>query len=179
MDELDEDHTAQLRERDQKLERTQTQLQTVMLELSEARRKLAAQQTKGQKLAESFELMRKLEDALDYNTNTQAESDAEPQARERWLEERVLILEAQAEAHDQIREELANQIEELKAHSSEKEMQCKRLIAACCNMSVDEIDEILELLLASVESNPPDLDLPQVIQYVERLRHDETSNKGS
>ncbi|KAI8147783.1 hypothetical protein BJV82DRAFT_507259 [Fennellomyces sp. T-0311] len=179
MDEIDEDHASQLRERDQQLERTQTQLQTVMLELSEARRKLAMQQTKGQKLAESYELMRKLEDALDYNTNSQTDPDREPQARERWLEERVQILEAQAEAHGQIREELANQIEDLKAHSSEKEMQCKRLIAACCNMSVDEIDEILELLLASVESNPPDLDLPQVIQYVERLRHDEANNKGS
>ncbi|KAI8147564.1 hypothetical protein BJV82DRAFT_575527 [Fennellomyces sp. T-0311] len=115
MDEIDEVHASQLPERGQQLERTQTQVQTVMLELSEPRRKLAVQQTKGQKLAESYEWTRKLEDALDYNTNNQTDPEREPQARERWLEERVQILEAQAEVHGQIREGLANQIEELKA----------------------------------------------------------------
>ncbi|KAI9496040.1 hypothetical protein BDB00DRAFT_811485 [Zychaea mexicana] len=174
VDELDKDYHTRLRERDEQLERTQARLRSVTRELNDEREKLAAQQSKGQKLAESHELIRKLEEALQSNSNKQI--DTEGQAREKWLEERVQLLQAQVEAHSKIRQELAAEVEQLKAYSSEKEMQCKRLIAACCNMTIDEVDSILEPLLASVESNPPDLDLPQVIQFMERLQQDEANN---
>ncbi|KAG2225665.1 hypothetical protein INT45_012137 [Circinella minor] len=192
VDALDDDYHTQLRERDEQLERTQIQLRTVMFELSEARQKLITQQTQKQqgcehKLVESNDLVRKLEEALKSNNNNkqkiieQGEQgiNSSNSGREQWLEERVSLLQAQVEAHSQIRQELNQQIEQLKQHSTEKELQCKRLIAACCNMSIDDIDGILEPLLASVESNPPDLDLPQIIQFMERLSSSQQQSQNN
>ena len=192
MDALDDDYHVQLRERDEQLERTQIQLRTVMFELNEARQKLITQQTQRQqggggfedKLVESNDLVRKLEEALKSNNKNKQKIIEQGEqgihsGRERWLEERVSLLQAQVEAHSQIRQELNQQIEQLKQHSTEKELQCKRLIAACCNMSIDDIDGILEPLLASVESNPPDLDLPQIIQFMERLSSSSSSSQPS
>ncbi|KAI9251342.1 hypothetical protein BDA99DRAFT_521620 [Phascolomyces articulosus] len=207
VDAIDDDYHSQLRERDERLESMQVQLRTVMFELNEARQKLSTHQIKnGYQSAESNEFIRKLENTRDSNNNNvnpkrqrieqqpsvttayhhekEKNEDENDLAKkhERWLEERVQLLQVQVEAHARIQHELNAQIEQLKRRSSEKEMQCKRLIAACCNMTIDEIDGLLEPLLASVESNPPDLDLPQVIQFMERLsqqEQDNVNNKGS
>ncbi|CEJ04005.1 hypothetical protein RMCBS344292_17975 [Rhizopus microsporus] len=52
----------------------------------------------------------------------------------------------------------------------EKEMQCKRLIAACCNLPIEKIDDLVEPLTLAIESDPPDLDLARVIGFMDKVK---------
>lgn len=52
----------------------------------------------------------------------------------------------------------------------EKELGCKRLIAACCHLPIDTIDEFIEPLTLAIENDPPDMDFTRVIGFMEKLR---------
>ncbi|CAO3638044.1 unnamed protein product [Cunninghamella echinulata] len=52
----------------------------------------------------------------------------------------------------------------------EKELECKRLIAACCHLPIDTIDEFIEPLTLAIENDPPDMDFTRVIGFMEKLR---------
>lgn len=169
MDALDADYSEQLREKDQELERVQAKLRAVSVQLSEARRKLEEQSLgPNHALNEAQELIRKLEITMQHDNMSGSElmifedDSGNKSPRERWLEQRIRDLEAQMEAQSKSRSDSSS--------STEKEMQCKRLIAACCSLPVEKVDILLEPLLAAVESDPPDLDFDQVIQFMEKLR---------
>ncbi|KAG0169258.1 transcriptional regulator swi6 [Apophysomyces sp. BC1034] len=90
--------------------------------------------------------------------------------REKKLEQQVRSLQARIEAYTRNDEDLRQETEILRLKSAEKEMQCKRLIAACCNLAIEEVDLFIEPLAQAIESDPPDLELTRVIEFMERIR---------
>lgn len=81
--------------------------------------------------------------------------------------ERTHQLLAQSRAAEaQLREENFN----LKTSSNQYEFQCKRIISACCNVSLEQVDEIIGPLLAAVESDKTALDMGEVATFISRLR---------
>ncbi|KAI9317997.1 hypothetical protein BX666DRAFT_1933735 [Dichotomocladium elegans] len=177
VDALDEDYTTQLQERDRELERTQNKLWKATMELNEARRRLEEHKSETKQLDEAHQIIRQLEETLKSTASGSMNGKEEggisngKSARERWLEEKVKMLQAQVDAQTQNHRELAAQVDSLQTQSSEKEMQCKRLIAACCSLPVERIDSLLEPMLAAVTSDPPDLEFNQVIRFMDKLRH--------
>ncbi|CAO3619402.1 unnamed protein product [Cunninghamella echinulata] len=82
----------------------------------------------------------------------------------------ILLLKARIGAYTLNNNALKTYLDGLRAETAEKELQCKRLIAACCNLSIDKIDDLVEPLTLAIESDPPDLDLARVIGFMEKIR---------
>ena len=174
VDALDEDYTTQLRERDEELQRTQQKLWAVTLQLNEAQRKLEEHEKQQQRLDDN----NNTDDLLHDLDNSSQPNDNDPRTREQWLEERIRILQRQINTQSKSQEDLSVQVDSLQTQTSEREQQCKRLIAACCNLPLERIDTLLEPLLAAVESDPPDLEFGQVVNFMEQLRQN-SNNKSS
>ncbi|KAI7886953.1 apses-domain-containing protein [Lichtheimia hyalospora FSU 10163] len=174
VDALDEDYTTQLRERDEELQRTQQKLWAVTLQLNEAQRKLEEHEKQQQRLDDN----NNTDDLLNEADNSIQPNDNDPRTREQWLEERIRILQRQINTQSKSQEDLSVRYDSLQTQTSEREQQCKRLIAACCNLPLERIDTLLEPLLAAVESDPPDLEFGQVVSFMEQLRQN-SNNKSS
>lgn len=96
--------------------------------------------------------------------------NATEEEKKKLLEEYVKNLQAKVKAYTTNDQELQKEIKELKDQFIEKELQCKRLIAACCNLPIDKIDDLVEPLTLAIESDPPDLDLARVIGFMDKIR---------
>ncbi|KAI7902939.1 uncharacterized protein BX663DRAFT_508947 [Cokeromyces recurvatus] len=86
------------------------------------------------------------------------------------LEAYVNDLQAKVKAYTANDLALQQEIHKIEAQFVERELQCKRLIAACCNLPIDKIDELVEPLTLAIESDPPDLDLARVIGFMDKIR---------
>lgn len=162
MDSIDTEYIAQLRERDQALEKAQGQLRKATQQLQQLQSKL--QQKEVERRQQHAELNIPPLSLLEQCNMT----------REQWLEEQMKLLQAQVATHAQTRQVLSQQITQLQNRTSQTEIQCKRLIAACCNLPIDKVDLLLDPLLAAVESDPPDESFQQVVGFmdgVKRKRH--------
>ncbi|CAO3662560.1 unnamed protein product [Rhizopus stolonifer] len=84
--------------------------------------------------------------------------------------ERIQKLQAVVKAYKINDGLLQQEIDEMKAQFAEKEMQCKRLIAACCSLPLEKIDDLVEPLTLAIESDPPDLDLARVIGFMDKVK---------
>ncbi|RCH95354.1 transcriptional regulator swi6 [Rhizopus stolonifer] len=90
--------------------------------------------------------------------------------KKRQLKEHIKHIRAKVRAYEANNNALDDEINELEHQFTEKEMQCKRLIAACCNLPIDKIDDLVEPLTLAIESDPPDLDLARVIGFMDKIR---------
>jgi chromosome segregation ATPase len=86
--------------------------------------------------------------------------------REAQLEQQISKLQSDALTTTQ----RLSSIEQSYADLLVREMGCKRLIAACCNLPLDKVDEFIEPLTIAVENDPPDMDFARVIGFMEKLR---------
>lgn len=199
VDALDDEYGAQLNEREQELKQLQEELDRVTNQLEQTRKQLEEQQTQSQHLVEAQQKVRNLEQAIQSEWNTLAtvlgRQDADTTAameelnnneedidalfavnsetdgvQEGQLRRKNRLLQSRLTAYTKNNEYLRSQVEGLRAQSVEKELQCKRLIAACCNLPVDKIDDLVEPLTQAIESDPPDLDLARVIGFMEKIR---------
>ncbi|GAN08259.1 apses-domain-containing protein [Mucor ambiguus] len=96
--------------------------------------------------------------------------DATEEEKKRKLDEYIRNIQAKVKAYRTNDEALRNEIEKLQNDYVTKEMECKRLIAACCNLPIDKIDDLVEPLTLAIESDPPDLDLARVIGFMDKIR---------
>lgn len=199
MDALDEEYGGQLNQRDGELQQIESELEHATKELETTRKDLEARQTQSQRLVEAQQRFRNLQAALqtewDRMTTTpvdtitaldelddtqdvdasfapsQDDSDEKTQSSPNEpLTHRVKILRARIAAYKQNDQDLRAEVEEQRAQSAEKELQCKKLIAACCNLPIEKIDDLVEPLILAIESDPPDLDLARVIGFMEKIR---------
>ncbi|KAF7720905.1 transcriptional regulator swi6 [Apophysomyces ossiformis] len=99
--------------------------------------------------------------------------------REQQLEQQVQLLQAKIQAYTRSNAGPGQETEHLRTELAEKEIQCKRVIAACCNLPIDEVDAFIEPLARVIESDPPDLEFAKVIEFMERLRHQEATDSSS
>ncbi|KAI9248634.1 hypothetical protein BY458DRAFT_494284 [Sporodiniella umbellata] len=90
--------------------------------------------------------------------------------KKRLTKERIQKLQAVIKAYKINDGLLQQEIEEMQNQFAEKEMQCKRLIAACCNLPLEKIDDLVEPLTLAIESDPPDLDLARVIGFMDKVK---------
>ncbi|KAI7891802.1 uncharacterized protein EV154DRAFT_442669 [Mucor mucedo] len=96
--------------------------------------------------------------------------NATEEEKKQQLEAYVKDIQAKVKAYTANDQELLNEIKDLEDQFVEKEMQCKRLIAACCNLPIEKIDDLVEPLTLAIESDPPDLDLARVIGFMDKIR---------
>ncbi|KAG0175528.1 transcriptional regulator swi6 [Apophysomyces sp. BC1015] len=206
---LDDEYGGQLTESEKELRHVLDELSSVTRQLEETRKDLEERQSKSRQLAEAQQRLHNLEVALQSewsdleritehkellspsrldNIDETEDIDAlfvvpyENQDREHFVQ----ILQTRVDAYTKNGEELCSEVERLRTQSAEKEMQCKRLIAACCNLPIEKIDELVEPLTLAIESDPPDLDLARVVGFMEKIRRQgaftdasSTSSSGS
>ncbi|CAO0789772.1 unnamed protein product [Mucor circinelloides] len=96
--------------------------------------------------------------------------DATEKEKKKKLDEYIRNIQAKVKAYRTNDEALRHEIERLENDYVAKEMECKRLIAACCNLPIDKIDDLVEPLTLAIESDPPDLDLARVIGFMDKIR---------
>lgn len=96
--------------------------------------------------------------------------DKDEEEKKRLLDQHIQHARAKVKAYEANNRKLDQEIAELEHQYTEKEMQCKRLIAACCNLPIDKIDDLVEPLTLAIESDPPDLDLARVIGFMDKIR---------
>ncbi|CAO3642629.1 unnamed protein product [Cunninghamella blakesleeana] len=89
--------------------------------------------------------------------------------REKQLEEKIRQLQSDLRMAN-IKTRKLDDMEQMYMKAVEKELGCKRLIAACCNLPMDNIDEFIEPLTLAIENDPPDMDFSRVIGFMEKLR---------
>ncbi|ORY99144.1 hypothetical protein BCR43DRAFT_523146 [Syncephalastrum racemosum] len=184
VDAMDEEYGVQLNQHEQELRDMGTHIQSAKAELEQVRKQLETRQTQSQQLIESQQRVRNLDTALEKEythllTWTHAKppyTPLEPEAIDADFDvatddaHRVRKLKARVAAYRQNDADLQAEVDRLRAQSAEKELQCKRLIAACCQLPIEKIDELVEPLTLAIESDPPDLDLARVIGFMEKIR---------
>ncbi|KAI8332683.1 hypothetical protein BC941DRAFT_402390 [Chlamydoabsidia padenii] len=188
VDALDEEYGDQLSNRETQLKELQQKLEETNVKLEEAKKDLETRQEEHQHLAEAQQKVRHLTQALedgwhelgqltdkvDRNIVLQLDQDIDLSFNIQDEDDHVMKLKARIDAYTRNNDTLKIYADKLRAETAEKEMQCKRLIAACCNLPIDKIDELVEPLTLAIESDPPDLDLGRVIGFMEKIRRQGT-----
>ncbi|KAG9296565.1 hypothetical protein G9A89_015157 [Geosiphon pyriformis] len=77
-------------------------------------------------------------------------------------------LQAQIAAYAKEEVELEEEIEKLTLKTSESEERYRRMIASCCQISPEEVDDLVEILVEAVESDGSELDLDRVRSLMNR-----------
>jgi hypothetical protein len=93
--------------------------------------------------------------------------------RERMAEDDLILLRSRVYAYQKNDEELAMELAEAKAKTSANELLCKKVIAICCNIPLDKVDEMLVPLTLAVESDGASLDLSRVAGFMSRVKQQE------
>jgi hypothetical protein len=181
---FEEERNKQLYDKDKELHEAQNEIRMVRYQLEEAQRRLELPSS--MQLAEARLRIQQLE-----NQSYTGESERnhieldEPiddipgeskTPREKRLEKKVKVLMAQLDASNKINNELKDKLNKTLTHTNEREMQCKRLIAAGCNLPIEKVDSLIEPLTLAIESDPPDLDMTRVIGFMERLKSQPSPN---
>ncbi|KAG1501372.1 hypothetical protein G6F46_003375 [Rhizopus delemar] len=109
-------------------------------------------------------------DELFVVSNLNLPKDATDDEKKIKMKEQVQKLQAVVNAYKINDELLKKEIKEIQDQFAEKETQCKRLIAACCNLPIEKIDDLVEPLTLAIESDPPDLDLARVIGFMDKVK---------
>jgi hypothetical protein len=203
VDSLDEEYGDQLSNRETELKAMKQKLEETNSTLAGAKLDLEKRQEQSQHLAEAQQKVRHLKLALENGWNDlsklqQTEKTAEERNEVLMMDVdqedidatfdvakedqgsianaklAVMKLQARVDAYVLNNDYLKAYADGLRAETAEKEIQCKRLIAACCNLPMDKIDELVEPLTLAIESDPPDLDLARVIGFMEKIRRQGT-----
>lgn len=93
--------------------------------------------------------------------------------RERMAEDDLVLLRSRVYAYQKNDEELALELAEAKSKTSANELLCKKVIAICCNIPLDKVDEMLVPLTLAVESDGASLDLSRVAGFMSRVKQQE------
>ncbi|KAF9438624.1 transcriptional regulator swi6 [Entomortierella beljakovae] len=100
----------------------------------------------------------------------QATDDAE---REKKAEQDVLQLRSRVYAYQKIDEELSQELAETSSKTCANELLCKKVIAICCNIPLEKVDDMLVPLTLAVESDGASLDLSRVAGFMSRVKQQE------
>ncbi|KAF9904319.1 transcriptional regulator swi6 [Linnemannia zychae] len=120
--------------------------------------------------------------AADGTTTTGAAEGSDqqdPKARERAAEEDLILLRSRVYAYQKNDEELAMELAEAKSKTSANELLCKKVIAICCNIPLDKVDDMLVPLTLAVESDGASLDLSRVAGFMSRVKQQEGMGIGA
>ncbi|ORX88771.1 apses-domain-containing protein [Basidiobolus meristosporus CBS 931.73] len=88
---------------------------------------------------------------------------------EQQLEREIGHLRSRLAAYAKNDAELRHEVDEMRHRSTEKEQQCKKLIAACCGVPVTEVDTLLGSLIKAIESDQ-EVDLQMIGRFMADVR---------
>ncbi|KAF9121377.1 transcriptional regulator swi6 [Mortierella sp. 14UC] len=108
-----------------------------------------------------------------------AEQQQDVKAREKTAEEDLILLRSRVYAYQKNDEELAVELAEAKSKTSANELLCKKVIAICCNIPLDKVDDMLVPLTLAVESDGASLDLSRVAGFMSRVKQQEGMGIGT
>ncbi|KAG0348027.1 transcriptional regulator swi6 [Podila humilis] len=90
--------------------------------------------------------------------------------REKAVEEELLRLKALVFAYQKNEQEMDQEMSDIKGKSPAKELQCKKVIAICCDIPLEKVDDLLGPLTLAVESDGASLDLGRVAGFMSRVK---------
>ncbi|KAF9358601.1 transcriptional regulator swi6 [Mortierella sp. NVP85] len=99
--------------------------------------------------------------------------EAEPSRRLELVEQDVFQLRSRIYAYQKNDEELARELAESQNKTSANELLCKKVIAICCKIPLDKVDDMLIPLTLAVESDGASLDLARVAGFMTRVKQQE------
>ncbi|KAF8941518.1 transcriptional regulator swi6 [Haplosporangium gracile] len=122
-----------------------------------------------------FNVRKPSSSSFDGTTTTGAVEGGEQdlKTRERMAEDDLVLLQSRVHAYQKNDEELALELAEAKSKTSANELLCKKVIAICCNIPLDKVDEMLVPLTLAVESDGASLDLSRVAGFMSRVKQQE------
>ncbi|KAI8337663.1 hypothetical protein BC941DRAFT_40384 [Chlamydoabsidia padenii] len=182
VDALDDEYGDQASTREAQLKQVEGRLKSTTLALQQARQELEKRQEESQVYAEGQQKVRNLKQALetgwsDLESLLQKENKVVDRAEVLRFDQNIdslvnpsATLKARVNAYERNNAALMSCVAGLRAETVEKEMQCKRLIAACCGLALGKVDELVEPLTLAIASDPPDLDLARVMGFMEKIR---------
>lgn len=203
VDELDLEFSQEIMARQGQLQDTQALLRHATRDLTETRQTIKHYREQAQLLAEAQQRIKNLEASLEEEElKTQAQkgfttklrngddvdllfSVKKPSlqgvprqsmdlaTRERKAEEYLISLRARVYAYQKNDEELTQELAEIKGKSPAKELQCKKVIAICCDIPLEKVDDLLGPLTQAVESDGASLDLSRVAGFMSRVKQQE------
>ncbi|CAO3568509.1 unnamed protein product [Mortierella alpina] len=95
------------------------------------------------------------------------------QLREQMAEKDVLELRSRVQAYRRHDEEFSRELAEAKSQTSANELQYKKVIAYCCKIPLDKVDDMVQPLTLAVESDGAGLDLTRVAGFMSRVKQQE------
>ena len=182
IDELEKDFKKEVHQKHQEIYQAQEKLRIATQELAEARKKISDIQKEKDKIIENDLIIQRLELALSdeiiKNQRTLAEHERLQSQNTTIAETDPAKLELRAlrsriTAYRETDLELRQQTADMKAKASEKEAQCKKLVAMCCNVSLGDVDGIIDSLLEAAESDGSNVDLIKVAEFIGRVKKEE------
>ncbi|KAJ3324166.1 transcriptional regulator swi6 [Blyttiomyces sp. JEL0837] len=190
VDEVSSSFKAELRAKAEQLSDTQLQLREITRDLSEIRKQNQALRLQNQRLPDLTVKVRHLEKAIrdeitrgqerekaarevsikeatDAVTSQNGTSSSDPAAEESTevLKKKVQLLEAHIAKKDEDERCLREEIVALRGQSGSQEALCKKIIAACLSIPPENVDDLLDPLLAAVESDDG-VDLNDVVAFM-------------
>ncbi|KAG9327379.1 hypothetical protein KVV02_005955 [Mortierella alpina] len=86
------------------------------------------------------------------------------------VQKEIVLLKARIQAYEQNEKELSTELTEIKDQSLDKELQCRKVISICCNIPLENVDEMLVPLTQAVESDGASLDLSRVAGFMSKVK---------
>ncbi|KAF9946046.1 transcriptional regulator swi6 [Mortierella alpina] len=97
-------------------------------------------------------------------------SSGNASARDSDVQQEVVLLKARIRAYEQNEKELSKELTEIKDQSLDKELQCRKVISICCNIPLENVDDMLMPLTQAVESDGASLDLSRVAGFMSKVK---------
>jgi hypothetical protein len=79
------------------------------------------------------------------------------------------VLRARVNAYTANNDALAEDVRSLKAKSSELALKYRKIISLCTGVAIDDVDKQINNLLRSLESEPEDLELGRIREFLQRV----------
>jgi regulatory protein SWI6 len=158
--------------KDDLIEELKTQLNSMSREITKYRKEIDPLRKKNEKIPELKSRIHALERQLSRKELSQSiatvpnsgESD-QTQSNEEIARLRMAL------AHQKtVESHLCQELVCLRGSIGSHELSCKKIIAACCNVSLQHIDELLQPLLEALESDDFNLDMRLISGFLSRIR---------
>ncbi|KAG0198909.1 transcriptional regulator swi6 [Mortierella sp. GBA30] len=157
------------------LEEAQVKIKNLELSLEEESQKTRSQKGYNSKLRTSDDIdslfnVRKPDTSL-----TDSGSEQQLRMREQLAERDVLELRSRVHAYRKHDEELSRELADTRSQTSANELQYKKVIAYCCKIPLDKVDDMVVPLTLAVESDGAGLDLSRVAGFMSRVKQQEAA----
>lgn len=183
-------YSVQVHKHQEQLLNTQRQLRELTRELCNLRKQNIILRQENQQLPDLLHRAQVLEKCLcDELSRKQLESSLYEQnymhsiaMRDQYsspddMRREIAHLRSQLTTKDQIGRELKEEVVHLKANKSTTEHHCRRIISQCCNIPLEDVDNLLSPLMHAVENDDSLADISEVAGFMSRVKQQDLIGK--